>query len=352
MKKFLLIVIGTVGLGLAIRFTINKPDKPKDKPKPPPPPVVTVEPTPAPVEPPPSPPPPPAQPEEPPPPRIAGSTLVADVDTRFFAPAPGIVYYCEGENLMAAPKAGGEPKRAGDCEGQVFDFVSDAQAVFYCDSDKLKRVTHGSEGSRVVVDNVQCIMSGLDGSYAYYVVPKYADDDPELIAGVFRVARAGGTPEAIVPTKRRENFILSPDTDGIWVGGVYGGMIWKLAKAPGAKLKGVVSGQKLIVDLAHDDTWLYWYVEEGSELRRRKKKGGPIEVLDKEMTQEPLIVVDGHVYWFSGPDGEPKRLMHLEPGVAVAKQLAEGLKSPSMRADSEGVYVSELDRAGIFMFKR
>jgi hypothetical protein len=32
--------------------------------------------------------------------------------------------------------------------------------------------------------------------------------------------------------------------------------------------------------------------------------------------------------------------------------LASGLKTPSMRADAEGVYVTELDRDGIFMFKR
>jgi hypothetical protein len=44
--------------------------------------------------------------------------------------------------------------------------------------------------------------------------------------------------------------------------------------------------------------------------------------------------------------------MHLAPGTAKAEALAEGLRSPSMRADSEGVYVNELDRDGIFMFKR
>jgi hypothetical protein len=353
MKKFLLIVIGTVGLGLAIRFTINKPDKPKPKPTPVAPAVQVEPPPPPPPDPrPESPPPPPAPPEPPASPRIIGSTMITDASTQHYAAAPGVVYYCDGGNLMAAPKDGSAPRHVGECEGQVFDFVADAQAVFYCDNDKLKRVTHGTEGSHVVVDNVECIMSALDGSYAYYVVPVYADDDPEKVGGVFRVARGGGAPEPLVPTKRREQFILSPDTDALWVAGVYGGMIWKLPKTRGAKLKSVISGQKLVVDLAHDDTWLYWHVEQGNELRRRKKKGGAIEVLDKEVTQEPVLVVDGHVYWFSGADGEPKRLMHLEPGVAVAKQLAEGLRTPTMRADAEGVYVSELDREGIFMFKR
>ena len=59
---------------------------------------------------------------------------------------------------------------------------------------------------------------------------------------------------------------------------------------------------------------------------------------------------DGHAYWFEG--ATETRLVHLAPGAAKPETLASGLHTPEMRVDSEGVYVAELDREGIFMFKR
>jgi hypothetical protein len=44
--------------------------------------------------------------------------------------------------------------------------------------------------------------------------------------------------------------------------------------------------------------------------------------------------------------------VHLAPGATKTEELASGLRMPSLRADSEGVYVTELDRDGMFWFKR
>jgi len=351
-KKFLLVVVGVVGLGLAIRFTINRPKKPKAKPASTP--VVVAPPTrDQPEQPPPTQAPPEPERDEPPapppPPRIAGSVQISDTSAQSFAAAPGVVYYCESGGVWAAPKAGGDPQRVGDCDG-AFDFTADAQGVLYCNDHQLLRITAGStQGSHVVADNVDCIMSALDGKYAYFVVPGFEGvENP----GVYRVARAGGVPEKIYATRPKEQFMLAVDDDALWIGAWSAGTISRLAKTPGAKAKTVVTGQKGIVDLASDGTSLYWYAEGTGEIRRRKKTGGAVEVIGHDIDQEPIDVVDGHAYWFEGKAGEDKRLMHLAPGADKAEQLAAGLKTPSMRADSEGVYVTELDRDGIFMFKR
>lgn len=347
MKKFLVVVVGVVALGLTLRFTLNK----KTTKKPAPPPVehvATPEPTPEampPQE--PAPPPTPEPPAPPPPPRIAGSKQISDVSTQHFAAAPGVIYYCDGGGVMAQPKAGGAPRRVGDCDS-AFDFVADAQGVFYCDQQKLMRITAGTEGSHVVAE-IDCIMGALDGKYAYFVVPGF-EGVPN--PGVYRVARAGGTPERIHATRPKEQFLLDVDDDALWIGAWSAGTIAKLAKTPNAKAKIVVTGQKGIVDVAIDDTWMYWYVEGTGEVRRRKKIGGAIEVVGHDVDQEPVVAAGGHVYWFEGPAGEDKRLMHMAPGAAKAEPLASGLKTPSLRADAEGAYVSELDRDGIFMFAR
>jgi hypothetical protein len=358
-KKFLAVVVGVVALGLAIRFTLNRPKQGTARP---PVKVERVQPQPStnetqrPHEPQPEAMPVPMpvpEPQKPEPPRIAGSVQISDARTSHFAAANGVIYYCEGGSVIAQPKDGGAPKRVGDCNG-AFDFVADAQGAFYCDSDsesdshRLMRITAGTDESHLVTD-AECIVSALDGKYAYFVVPGFEGvEDP----GVYRVAREGGKPEKIHATRPKEQFMLAVDDEALWIGAWSAGTISKLAKTPGAKPKLVVTGQKGIVDLALDGTYVWWYSEGTTEVRRRKKSGGKTEVVGHDVDQEPVIVVSGHAYWFEGPAGEDKRLMHMPPGAQKAEQLATGLKTPSMRADSEGVYVSELDRPGIFMFKR
>jgi hypothetical protein len=352
-KKFLLVVTLSVGSGLALRYALHRHDKspatpaaeprvavPMPEPEPAPPPVAPP-PVPTPV-------PPPAPPEPPPPPRIAGATQVSDAIVQHFAAAPGVIYYCEGASVMAQPKAGGAPKVVGEC-GNAFDFHADAQGVFYCSNSQLMRITAGTDGNHVVVDNVDCIVSALDAKYVYYVVPGF-DDAPNF--GVYRVARAGGTPEKLVATSPKEQYLLAVDDDALWVGGWGFGTIAKLVKTPNAKAKTLVTDQKGIVSLAVTPTHLYWYAENTGEVRRRKKTGGRIEVVGHDIDQEPVLAVDGHVYWFEGKPGEDKRLVHLAPSMAKPETLASGLHTPSLQVDSEGEYVTELDRPGIFMLKR
>jgi hypothetical protein len=333
-KTFLLIAILSIGSGLAVRFALHR----HDKTPPPPPPVVEVtRPVP---EPPPTPPSPPA------PPRIAGSKQVSDEAAQWFATAPGVIYYCHDKSVFAQPKSGGAATIVGDCAG-AFDFVADAEGVFYCDEHQLKRITTGTEGSHVVVSETECIMAALDSKYAYFNVPAFEGvDNP----GVYRVARAGGTPEKILAARPKEQYVVTNDGDSLWIAAVFGGTISKIAKTPNAAAHAVVTDQKNIVTLAVDPTYVYWHPQTSKELRRRKKTGGPIEVVGHDVDVDQTLAVDGHVYWFEGSDTQ--RLVHLAPGATKPETLASGLHTPSLRVDSEGAYVSELDRDGIFMFAR
>ena len=299
---------------------------PVQTPVPPPPPV----PTPAPV----------------PEPRIKNSVQISDATISHFAAAPGVIYYCEGHSVLAQPKAGGPPHVVGDCEGS-FDFIADAEAVFYCSDHHLMRITAGTQDSHLVTD-AECIMEALDAKYAYYVVPGFEGiENP----GVYRVARAGGTPEKIHATRPTEQFLLAVDDDALWIAGWGAGTIGKLAKTPHATAKTLITGQKGVVSIAIDATYVYWYSENTPEVRRRKKTGGAIEVVGHDVTGEPVLASEGHVYWFEGgQDGT--RLVHLAPGAAKPETLASHLQTPSLRVDAESAYVSELDRDGIFMFKR
>jgi hypothetical protein len=343
-KTFLLLATASIGTGLALRYAFHHH---ADKPKPPAEPrvVAVPPPSPAPVVAPE--PPPPVAPESPPlppaPPRIAGAKQVSDANVQHFAAAPGVLYYCEAGSVMAQPKSGEPAKAVGSCDG-AFDFVADAEAVFYCDQKRLVRITAGTTGEHVVAEDVDCIMESLDTKYAYFVIPGFEGNENP---GVYRVARAGGTPEKIHATRPKEQFQVVADTDAIWIGAWSAGTISKLAKTPGATAKTVVANQAGIVSLAIDPTYLYWYGETTNEIRRRKRTGGAVEVIGHDVAQEPVRAVDGHVYWFEG-----NKLVHLAPGAAKPVTLASDLHTPSLRVDSEGAYVTELDQPGIFMFPR
>jgi hypothetical protein len=275
-KKFFLVVVGVVAIGLALRFTINKK---KEKPKAPKPPVaVNVPPPDEPVAPdhPETPTPTPAPTQEPEaapePPRIAGSVMLNDIQTRAFATAPGVVYYCGSNDVMfAQSKIGGAPVSVGECPGDPFDMEADAQGVAFCnDTDRqLMRITAGSDnGTPVVTDGLEgCILMAVDGKWAYFVVPGFEGIEKP---GLYRVLRSGGTPEKIHATRPKEQFLIAVDDEAVWIGAWAAGTISKLGKTPGSKARTIVTGQKGIVDVEVDATYLYWYAEGTGEVRRRK----------------------------------------------------------------------------------
>ena len=110
----------------------------------------------------------------------------------------------------------------------------------------------------------------------------------------------------------------------------------------------MVTGQRGVVNVAADEHMFFWYVESSREVRRRKKEGGAIEVIGRNVDQEPLLVHAGHAYWFEGSRGEPKRLMHLAPGAARAEALASDLPFPMMRVDDDGIFFTLAEQPGIF----
>jgi hypothetical protein len=347
-RKFLVLVVGVVALGLTLRFTLNKRSSPKKAPvnqqpvssgQPTPTPTPTPEVTPTTPDVPPT----PVEPE-PTPPRIAGSIEITDAQTRHFATGPGVLYYCEGHDMMRVRKDGtGDAERVGDCD-QSHDLVADANGLFYCSDDKIMRVTAGTSESHVVAE-MECIMSALDERYAYFSRPGFEGvPDP----GVYRVERSGGTPERF-HQRAKEQFLIETDAEAVWIGGYFLGQIYRYPKGSTTG-KLVLTGQKNLEDFGITSTHLYWFVEDAAELRRRKKAGGAIEVVAKNVLY-PIEVVDNHVYWLERT-GDTWKLMHLAPNVVDSEELAAGLRMPTIHADSEGVYVAELDRPGVFWFKR
>jgi hypothetical protein len=336
-RKFFAVVVGVVALGLTLRYALNRPEPAKPKA----PVALVTQPHAGTATTPPTEPPTPSE-RTPAPPRIPGSTMITDAAISHYAVAPGVLYYCDETSLMMQPKAGGDPTRVGDCAASS-DLVADANGVFYCSDDKLMRVTAGTTGSHVVAEDT-CIMMALDERYAYYARPGF---DGMEGAGVYRVERSGGTPERI-HERNKEQFGVHVAADGVYITGYFLGTVTKLS---GGKKTTLISGQKNLEDFATDATYMYWAPEFTGELRRRKKTGGPIEVIAKNVMSYPFEVVDGHVYWIDKADGA-FRVMHLAPGVQEADVIASGLGLPSLEADAEGVYVTELDRPGVFWFKR
>lgn len=344
--KFLAVVVGVVVVGLTLRFTLNRSEKPKAPPKPS---VVKIQPpgqpepaveTPTPVEvavPAPEP--------TPEPPRIAGTTQISSTGVHHFATGPGVIYYCDQHDLMRQPKTGGDAERIGDCSISS-DLVADANGVFYSSEDNVMRVTAGTTGSRVVAE-MEAIVMAIDAKYVYFARPGFEGvPDP----GVYRVERAGGTPER-VHQRAKEQFGIAVDDDAVWISGYFTGTVTKVAKAGTAKPRVVLTAQKNLDHFVVDATHLYWSPEGTNEIRRRKKAGGTIEVIGRNSIDGQVQVVDGHAYWFER-SGDSDRLLHLAPGASEPVELAKGLRGPRLRVDAEGVYVNELDRDGIFMFKR
>jgi Domain of unknown function (DUF5050) len=338
-----------VALGLTLRFTLNKkdtPTKPKVPPTQPAPgsgAVVPVPPTPTPDL-----PPTPVEPEKPKEPRIAGSVEITDDQMQFFGVGPDAIYYCNRSSMVKVPKAGGDSQVIGDCESAMV-IVADNEGVFWCEMDKLMRITTGTNESHVVHEG-QCMMGGIDERYVYFVNPGFNDDPDE---GLWKIERSGGTPEKLFDkANKKEQYSITLARDAIWFTGYFHGVVFKLAKGAGAKPQQLVFGQKNLEDFGVDDTYMYWAVEGANELRRRKQTGGAIETIATNIKTYPFRVVDGHVYWFQRGD-ETWKLMHLAPGTQEAEVLAANLGTPgTMEADAQGVYITELDRPGVFWFKR
>ncbi len=278
-------------------------------------------------------------------PSFPGARLVTSAAVRSFTVGPESIYWCDRDVVHAAPKAGGgDLSELGTCAG-ASDVVPDGDSVYFCTDRGLVRVAGGSE---TVLATSSCLVPMVDDTHVYYVVPGFQGvPDP----GVYRVAKAGGPAEKLYARTPREQYILALDSDALWIGTFGAGTISKLAKADG-KLVKVVSGQKHLVDLAVDDQSVYWLIEDAAEVRRRRKRGGPIEVIGREVFQEPLVVAQGHAYWFEGGEGQGKRLVHLAPGAAEPAPIVDGLAAPWLEVDQDGVYLIQYGKPGIFAFPR
>jgi len=280
------------------------------------------------------------------PPGVPGARLVARTSVQSFAVCGGSVYWCENNRLRVAPVSGETNVRAvGRCQGGA-DVACASDGIYDCGDRGLVRLADGKE--TVLVPSAVCLGLTADESHVYYIVPGFEGvPDP----GVYRVARAGGAPEKLYARTPHEQYILALADDALWIGTYGAGIIAKLSKSDG-KVTVVVKGQKHMVDLKVDAGSLYWLIEDAAEVRRRAVRGGAVEVLGRGVWQEPLVVEQGHAWWFEGGDGEPKRLVHLAPGALEPDEVVGGLDRPWLVADENSLYLTQDGKPGIFAFAR
>ncbi len=262
----------------------------------------------------------------------------------WFGTGPGYVYSCQGEVLRTWPKGGGDELSRGPCHG-AFSYLGDDSGTYFCDSDGVKRIPEQGDPELLTAEAKGCILDAIDDRFAYYVVPGFVGvKNP----GLYRIAKRGGEPTKLYASRKGEQIFIALDGDQLWMGAWGAGTISRMPKA-GGTLTTVITGQRGIVNLQVDGQSLYWYPESTGEIRRRAKRGGPIEVVAKGLDQEPILVHDGHLFWFAGSAGKTQTLMQLAPNAAAPKVLVSGLMSPSLTIDDEGIFFQEFGKQGIYM---
>src|SRR5262249_1284393 len=122
------------------------------------------------------------------------------------------------------------------------------------------------------------------------------------------------------------------------------GVVYRFDKATGKRTT-FLKGQRHIVSMAADATYLYWYAEGTAEVRRTARKGGgKIEVVGRNIDNQPVVAHPSGIYWFEGgPGGTAVRVMRLAPGAAAAVPIAKDLHMPTgLTVDGSTVYVGDV----------
>lgn len=275
----------------------------------------------------------------------AGSRMVGDWSINSLGVGPGFVYGCAGGQIRAAPKAGGPVVARGTC-GHAFNFLSDGASMFWCDDDGPMMLP--PRGAPVALARVadSCIAAAVDESHFYYIVPAF-EGVPN--AGLYRIAKDGGEPSLLLPTRKGVQLMVALDADSIWIGSWGAGTISRMKKSGGGATV-VVSGQKGIVELLSSSEDLYWYSERNEEIRKRAKRGGAITTVATGVTSEPVELLDGTLYWTSWESrehGSTSALYRLRPGADEPAVLMRGLRGPDFRVDESGLYVTQMDEVGV-----
>jgi hypothetical protein len=274
-----------------------------------------------------------------------GSRLVGDWQINSLGAGPGHVYACANGRVRAAPKSGGATIDRGAC-GHAFAILTDGTNMFWCD-DRGPTMLSPQGAPRSLVDVADsCIPGAVDDTHFYYIVPAF-EGVPN--AGLYRVGKDGGEPTLLLPTRKGVQLMIALDADNIWIGSWGAGTIARMKKSGGAASV-VVSGQKGIVELLSSSDDIYWYSESSLEIRKRGKRGGAITTVAKNVTNEPVALHDGVLYWASAESDDLRptsTLYRLRPGATEPSVIMTGLRYPDFVVDDDGVFVNQSDETGV-----
>ncbi len=282
-----------------------------------------------------------------------GSVMLTNGMVRNFSVGPGFVYWCEG-NIYAAPKSYGIDVSRGPCES-AYEFLGDPNGMVFCDAKGIYRLPPGTGGPELIASTDEtCLLAAVDAESVYFIIPAF---EGVSTPGLYRVPRAGGPVTKLLSHRKGEQATVVVDGDQLWVTSIWDGTIRRMPKA-GGKPTLVVTGQRGIVDLVVDSTHLYWFAQGTGEIRRRKKSGGAIEVIGREVDEQGLWIHAGRVYWTQIVPGQTlvpglkawkQRLMQWSPDAPAPIEILTDLLVPTVRVDDDGIYFSQLDELGVFM---
>jgi len=188
----------------------------------------------------------------------------------------------------------------------------------------------------------------IAGGYVYW--SNTADN-----VGIFRAPRNGGSTESVAPGQMATYLV----TDGSYVywfrRGSQNGGVYRVAASGGATMMVAADSESGIIggpDIAVDDTYVYWPVQQASRaVKRALKQGGVAETFASSVSGPVLGVVadQGTVYWIEQDSGSIMQASASggEPSVLVASNAYSGLS-----LDGDYVYWSSASDGEIIRARR
>lgn len=207
------------------------------------------------------------------------------------AVANGSVYaiLSRDEKVLKIPKSGGKAEVVIQDHVGLSAIAADEQAVYWTSEAGIVRLPHaGGDPKPVFTELVPPMGLSLDRGTLYW----YSAVDGKVMRGPV----SGGSPrEWFAPDLTLHNY-FARDGELFWAIGPQGKTEIRSRPAAGGAPVTVTTAQAIPVDIAVDDSNLYW--TDGDALFRAPRKGGPAVAVVTGTDRSIAVAVDGaSVYW-------------------------------------------------------
>jgi hypothetical protein len=227
--------------------------------------------------------------------------------------------------------------------------IDDDYVYIGCYPGSVWRVTKDGNGLQQLVGGVNLIQGlAVQGDSVFY-------STGEPGSTLYRVPKAGGPSEPLY----QQGWVLGLVSDGehLYVADATNRLVLRLTTTGAVT---VIDDADNVANLiSYDDTFLYWFVNYGRMLKKRKDNTGTVTELD-EIAGGPygLVADDGYLYWSDPgvlqdgmfPPGSG-RVARLRTDFSAATEvLADGFSDTlSVRLDAEAIYFTNSTPDGTVM---